>query len=70
MSAAKRLIEVPLGKVSPNHLEFRVQEEADGTFTVVEHTCGDAPVLKYTGFPNRKEAEKFVLAQPYPWEEE
>lgn len=24
-------------------------------------------VIRYTGFPTRHEAEKFVLAQPDPW---
>ena len=51
-------------------MTVKVVGEADGTFTVVEYTAGDAPTLKYTGFPNRREAEKFVLAQPYPWESE
>ena len=64
----KETITVPIGTVAPTHLEFKVVGEADGTFTVVEYTAGDAPTLKYTGFPNRREAEKFVLAQPYPWE--
>ena len=64
----KETIVVPIGTVAPNHLEFKVVGEADGTFTVVEYTAGGAPTLKYTGFPNRREAEKFVLAQPYPWE--
>ena len=66
----KETITVPIGTVAPNHIEFKVTEETDGTFTVVEYTAGDAPTLKYTGFPNRREAEKFVLAQPYPWEGE
>ena len=66
----KETITVPIGTVAPNHIEFKVVGETDGTFTVVEYTAGDAPTLKYTGFPNRREAEKFVLAQSYPWEYE
>lgn len=65
---AKETIVVPVGTVTPNHLEYKVVGEADGTFTVVEYTAGVAPIIKYAGFPNRREAEKFVLAQPYPWE--
>ena len=64
----KETIVVPVGTVTPNHLEYKVVGEADGTFTVVEYTAGVAPIIKYAGFPNRREAEKFVLAQPYPWE--
>lgn len=65
----KKTITVPLDEIQANHLEFEVKEERDGTFTVVEHTAGNAAKLEYTGFPSRHEAEKFVLAQPYPWED-
>lgn len=65
----KKIIVVPLGKTGPAHLEFEVREEADGTFTVVDHTIGArVPDIKYTGFPTRKDAERFVLAQPECWE--
>ena len=69
MPTDKKTITVPLDEVQANHLEFEVREAVDGTFTVIEYTAGNAPELKYTGFPNRREAEKFVLAQPYPWED-
>lgn len=60
---------VPLGHIVPEHLEFEVEEEEDGTFTVIDHTAGPLiPNVYYTGFPSRKEAEKFVLAQPESWE--
>jgi hypothetical protein len=65
----KEVIVVPLEKTGPAHLEFEVREEADGTFTVVDHTTGDmVPEIKYTGFPTRRDAERFVLAQPECWE--
>lgn len=65
---AKDVIVVPLEKTGPAHLEFEVREE-DGTFTVVDHTTGaQVPVIMYTGFPTRKDAERFVMAQPECWE--
>ena len=65
----KDIISVPFEKIGPAHLEFEVREETDGTFTVVDHTAGPlVPDVVYTGFPNRKEAERFVLAQPECWE--
>jgi hypothetical protein len=65
----KEVIVVPLEKTGPAHLEFEVREEANGTFTVVDHTTGDTvPEIKYTGFPTRRDAERFVLAQPECWE--
>ena len=67
--AGKDRIVIPLEKVIPAHLEFEVTEETDGTFTAVEHTAGPlVPDLCYTGFPSRKAAEQFVLAQPEAWE--
>lgn len=66
---AKDTIVVPFEKTGPNHLEFEVRQENDGTFSVVDHTAGPlVPNIIYTGFPNRTEAEKFVLAQPECWE--
>ena len=65
----KDRIVIPLEKVIPAHLEFVVTGEADGTFTVIERTAGPlVPDLHYTGFPDRKTAEQFVLAQPEVWE--
>lgn len=65
----KDMIGVPFDKIVPNHLEFEVREENDGTFSVVDHTTGPlVPNVIYTGFPSRKAAEKFVLAQPECWE--
>ena len=65
----KDRIAVPFEKIGPNHLEFEVKPENDGTFSVIDHTAGPlVPDVYYTGFPSRKEAEKFVLAQPECWE--
>ena len=66
--AKTKKIIVPLGWTMPYHLEFEVCEMQGDTFTVIEHTCGDVPDIYYTGFPSRRDAEKFVLAQPEPWE--
>lgn len=66
---AKDVIVVPFEITGPAHLEFEVQEEENGTFTVVDHTMGvSVPEIRYTGFPTRDDAEKFVLAQPEFWE--
>ena len=65
----KDRIVIPLGKTVPAHLEFEVTGEAGGTFTVIERTAGPlVPDLHYTGFPDRRTAEQFVLAQPEVWE--
>lgn len=48
---------------SEDHLEFSVKERSDGTFAVIEHLVGGV-TLTYTGFPSRREAERFVTAQP------
>lgn len=65
----REVIVVPFDDIGPNHLEFEVREESDGKFSVVDHTIGPlVPKVIYTGFPSRKEAEKFVLAQPDCWE--
>ena len=69
MSRHKDRITVPYEKTMPNHLEFEVIEESDGTFSVLDHTAGVlVPEICYTGFPTRKLAEQFVLAQPECWE--
>ena len=69
LEMARDVIAVPFDKIGPNHLEFEVREESDGTFSVVDHTTGPlVPNVIYTGFPGRKEAERFVLAQPEFWE--
>lgn len=66
---AKDVITVPFERTGPAHLEFEVREEGDGTFTVVDHTAGESvPEIRYTGFPERSDAERFVLAQPECWE--
>ncbi len=63
-----RRIVVPMGEIVPNHLEFEVVERGR-TFSVLERVAGrGTPFVEYTGFPSRDEAEKFVLAQPEPWE--
>lgn len=49
-------------------LEFEVREDADGTYRVIEHFTSGGRLI-YAGFPNRREAEKFVLSQPDCWEE-
>jgi hypothetical protein len=49
------------------HLEFEVKEDEDGTYRVIEHFTSGGRLI-YAGFPNRHEAEKFVLAQPDCWE--
>ena len=65
---AKDVIAVPFEKTGPAHIEFEVREEKDGTFTVVDHTTGAlVPEIRYTGFPTRKDAERFVMAQPECW---
>jgi hypothetical protein len=63
-----RKITVPMGEIMPNHLEFEVLDRGK-TFSVLERVAGrDTPFVEYTGFPTREEAERFVLAQPEPWE--
>lgn len=52
---------------SKMRLEFEVKEDVDGTYRVVEHFSNGGRLI-YAGFPNREEAEKFVLAQPECWE--
>lgn len=49
------------------HLEFEVKEDVDGTYRVVEHFTSGGRLI-YSGFPNRDEAEKFVMSQPTCWE--
>lgn len=49
-------------------LEFEVKEDTDGTFRIIEHFTSGGRLI-YTGFPNCREAEKFVLAQLDCWEE-
>lgn len=49
-------------------LEFEVKEDCDGTYRVIERFTSGGRLI-YAGFPNRGEAEKFVLAQPDCWEE-
>lgn len=49
------------------HLEFSVRERTDGRCDVVEYFV-NGDTLTYANFPNREEAEKFVLAQPDCWE--
>lgn len=49
------------------HLEFVVRERRSGKCDVVEFfTNGNT--LTYANFPNRTEAEKFILSQPDCWE--
>lgn len=50
------------------HLEYEVREDADGTYRVIDHFTSGGRLI-YAGFPNRREAEKFVLSQPECWEE-
>ena len=49
------------------HLEFEVREDVDCTYRVIERFTSGGRLI-YAGFPNREEAEKFVLAQPECWE--
>lgn len=48
-------------------LEFEVSEDNDGTYRVIEHFASGGRLI-YAGFPNRRDAEKFVLSQPDCWE--
>lgn len=58
---------IDMADKASKHLEFSVREKADGRCDVVEYlTNGDT--ITYANFPNRDEAEKFVLAQPDCWE--
>ena len=60
-----KTITVPIGRANESHLEFEVVPGRAGTYTVIDE-CGGFRIM-YVGFPNRKEAEKFVLAQPESW---
>lgn len=60
-------VEIDMADKASKHLEFAVRERANGRYDVVEYlTSGDT--ITYANFPDRSEAEKFVLAQPDCWE--
>lgn len=56
---AKLKLTIPVNCLAKRQLHFEIRGERDGTFTVLDRTL--APIqVRFTGFSDRAEAERFV----------